>query len=252
MGLSQDEIARYDRQMMLPDFGLEGQEKLKNSRVLIAGVGGLGSPLAYYLAAAGVGRIVLADSDSADLSNLNRQILHWEPDVGRAKVASAAEKLCRLNSQIEIIPREIRITGETAGELVEGCDLIIDALDNFDTRHLLNRVSVATGIPMLYGGIHGLTGMLSFFIPGRTACLACIFPGTIPPEVFPVLGATPGVIATLQATEAVKYLVGFGDLLENKLLIYNGMEMSFHQVELSANVDCKVCGNGNPGDQTAG
>ncbi len=252
MGLSPEEKTRYGRQMMLPDFGEAGQEKLKQSQVLIAGVGGLGSPLGFYLAAAGVGRIVLADSDSPDLSNLNRQILHWEKDLGRPKVDSAAEKLSQLNSAIEVIPRRERITEETAEGLVEGCDLIIDALDNFETRHLLNRVSVATGIPLLYGGIHSLTGMLSLFIPGRTACLSCIFPGTIPPEVFPVLGATPGVIATLQATEAVKYLVGFGELLENKLLIYNGLEMSFHQVEISADEGCKVCGSGSSRDLPAG
>lgn len=245
MALSKDEITRYDRQMMLPGFGPEGQERLKNSRILIAGVGGLGSPLAFYLAAAGVGHIVLADSDAADLSNLNRQILHWEPDLGRAKVDSAAEKLRRLNSAVEIIPRQVRIDPETAPGLVEGCDLIVDALDNFETRHLLNRISQETGTPLLYGGIHGLTGMLSLFVPGRTGCFACVFPRSIPPEVFPVLGSTPGVIASLQATEAIKYLVGLGDLLEDKLLIYNGMEMTFHQVELSADPDCRVCGKGS-------
>ena len=247
MTLNKDEKTRYDRQMMLPGFGEEGQERLKNSRVLIAGVGGLGSPLAFYLAAAGVGQIVLADSDTADLSNLNRQILHWEPDLGRAKVDSAAEKLSKLNSAVEIIPRRTRIAEETAPGLVEGCDLIVDALDNFETRHLLNRISQETGIPFLYGGIHGLTGMLSLFVPGRTGCLACVFPRSIPPEVFPVLGTTPGVIASLQATEAVKYLVGFGDLLENRLLIYNGMEMSFHQVEIPADPDCRVCGGASRG-----
>ncbi len=252
MGLSPEEMTRYDRQMMLPGFGVAGQERLKNSRVLIAGAGGLGSPLGFYLAAAGVGHIILADSDTVDLSNLNRQILHWEPDLGRPKVESAAEKLSRLNPGVEIIPCQVRITEETAGELADGCDLIVDALDNFETRHLLNRVSVAAGIPFLYGGIHGLTGMLSLFVPGRTACMACLFPGTVPAEVFPVLGATPGVVASLQATEAVKYLVGFGETLMNRLLIYNGLEMSFHHTDIFPNPDCTVCGGGSPGKGTAG
>ena len=242
MPLDDREKTRYDRQMMLPGFGEEGQERLKNSRVLIAGAGGLGSPLAYYLAAAGVGTIVLVDSDTVSLSNLNRQILHWEPDLDRPKVESGSEKLAQLNSGVEIIPRQVRITEETAGELTQGCDLMVDALDNFETRHLLNRVSVATGIPLLYGGIHGLTGMLSLFVPGKTACMACIFPGTVPAEVFPVLGSTPGVVASLQATEAVKHLVGFGETLLNRLLIYNGLEMTFHHTRISPNPDCKVCG----------
>jgi adenylyltransferase/sulfurtransferase len=195
-----------------------------------------------YLTAAGVGRIILADRDVVSRSNLNRQVLHWETDLGRPKVESAAEKLAQLNPEVEIRPRAGEIDRESVLELVQGCDLVLDAMDNFDTRHLLNRACVETKTPFIYGGIHGLTGMLSTFIPGKTGCLACLFPGTLPAEVFPVLGATPGVIACLQATEAVKYLVGLEGLLSGRLLIYNGQEMSFHEVELSPNEDCPVCG----------
>ena len=244
MGLSPSELERYDRQIILPGFGVEGQEKLKSARVLIAGVGGLGSPLSMYLTAAGVGRILLADRDVVSRSNLNRQVLHWEPDLGRPKVDSAAEKLAQLNPVVKIRPRPGEIDRETVLDLVQGCDLVLDAMDNFDTRHLLNRASVETGTPFIYGGIHGLTGMLSFFIPGKTGCLACLFPGPMPAEVFPVLVTTPGVIACLQATEAIKYLVGLEGLLTGRLLIYNGQEMSFHEVELSPNEDCPVCGKG--------
>jgi len=242
MGLNPRELERYDRQIILPGFGVQGQEKLKSARVLIAGVGGLGSPLAMYLAAAGVGRILLADKDVVSRSNLNRQVLHWETDLGRPKVDSAAEKLARLNPEVEVRPLSVVIDQDSVLDLVRGSDLVLDAMDNFDTRHLLNRACVETKTPFIYGGIHGLTGMLSTFIPGRTGCLACLFPGTMPAEVFPVLGTTPGVIACLQATEAIKYLVGLEGLLSGRLLIYNGQEMTFHEVELSPNQDCRVCG----------
>lgn len=241
MALSKDEITRYGRQIMLDGMGPEGQERLKSARVLIVGAGGLGSPLATYLAAAGVGRIILADSDVVDLSNLNRQILHWTSDLDRPKVESAAAKLIQLNNRIEVEPRRIRVDESNVSGLVAEVDLVLDALDNFDTRHLLNRACIEQGIPFIYGGIHSLTGMVTTIIPGRTACLACLFPGTIPAEVFPVLGTTPGVIATIQATEALKLLTEMGRPLANRLLIYNGLEMDFHEVETSPNPDCKVC-----------
>ncbi|MBW1711974.1 MAG: HesA/MoeB/ThiF family protein [Deltaproteobacteria bacterium] len=241
MSLTPEELSRYGRQMMLPGFGPQGQEKLRAAQVLIAGVGGLGSPLALYLAAAGVGRIVLADNDSVSLSNLNRQILHWEEDLDRPKVESAADKLGRLNSRIEIIPRRIDITPQTVDRLVEGCQVVLDGLDSFETRRLLNRACFKASVPFIYGGVHGLTGMTSTFIPGQTACLACLFPGSMPAEIFPVLGATPGLIACLQATEAVKLLTGLGQPLAGRLLIYNGQEMDFREVEINPNPDCPVC-----------
>ena len=242
MGLSPTELERYDRQIILPGFGVQGQERLKSARVLIAGVGGLGSPLAMYLTAAGVGRILLADRDVVSRSNLNRQVLHWETDLGRPKVESAAEKLARLNPEVQVEPLALEIDQDSVIELVRGCDLVLDAMDNFDTRHLINRACVEAKTPFIYGGVHGLTGMVTTFVPGETGCLACLFPGTLPAEVFPVLGATPGVIACLQATEAVKYLVGLEGLLTGRLLIYNGQEMTFHEVELSPNQECPVCG----------
>ena len=239
--MSETDYTRYHRQMILDDFGRQGQDKLKNSKVLIAGAGGLGCPAAIYLAAAGVGRLTLVDRDEVDLTNLNRQILHWENDLGRPKVESAVEKLSRLNSEIELDARRMTIDADNVAELVHGHDLVVDAMDNFAVRKLINRACVDQSVPFLYGGVFGLTGMTSTFHSPETACFECIFPGDLPPSVFPVLGATPALIASIQATEAVKVLVGLGKPLYNRLLVYNGDEMTFNDVELEPNPDCPVC-----------
>ncbi len=239
--LDKMEALRYDRQIMINHFGDEGQEKLRKSRVLIAGAGGLGSAAAYYLTAAGVGALRIVDKDRVDLSNLNRQILHWEPDVDRLKVESAKEKLSKLNSWIDLDMRKDDINEETLPQLMEGCDLVLDGLDNFPTRYLINQQILRQGIPFIYGGILGMMGMATMIRPGQTPCLKCLFPQAPPPQKFPVLGTTPGIIGLIEANEAIKYLVGFGKLLVGRLLVYNGLDMRFSEVRIESNPECPVC-----------
>ncbi|OGP52203.1 MAG: adenylyltransferase [Deltaproteobacteria bacterium RBG_13_43_22] len=239
--LNEKEILRYDRQMMMNHFGREGQEKLKKSRVMIAGAGGLGSAAAYYLTAAGVGALRIVDKDQVDLSNLNRQILHWSPDIDRLKVESAKEKLVKLNPEIDLEIRKDEINEGTLPELTAGCNLILDGLDNFPTRYLINQQILRQGIPFIYGGILGMMGMTTVILPGQTPCLKCLFPQAPPPQKFPVLGTTPGIIGLIEANEAIKYLVGFGSLLTGRLLIYNGLEMRFSEIRIEPNPQCPVC-----------
>jgi molybdopterin-synthase adenylyltransferase len=231
---------KYIRQIML--FGEEGQEKLKNAKIFVAGAGGLGSPVSTYLAVAGIGKIIIADFDSVDLSNLNRQFLHHEKDIGRAKIESAEEKLLSLNPEIKVEIIREKITDENAGSLVPSCDLIIDALDNFDTRHVLNRLAVERNIPLIHGAVSGYRGQATTIIPGKTPCLCCIFPNSFKKEVFPVLGTTPGVIGSIQANEAIKYLTGQGRLLENRLLLWDGLSCSFSELQVNKAENCPVCG----------
>jgi molybdopterin/thiamine biosynthesis adenylyltransferase len=239
--LEDHEALRYDRQILIKDFGVKGQEKLKKSRILIAGAGGLGSAASFYLAAAGIGSLRIVDKDQVELSNLNRQILHWESDVGRLKVESAKEKLSRLNPGIEVETFVEEINEESLPGLTAGCDLVLDGLDNFPTRYLINEQIFRRGIPFIYGGILGLMGMVTFIQPGQTPCLKCLFPKAPPPQKFPVLGTTPGIIGLIEATEAIKYLVGFGKLLTGRLLVYNGLDMRFSEVEIERNPECSVC-----------
>jgi molybdopterin-synthase adenylyltransferase len=239
--LEKKEALRFDRQIMIRDFGEKGQEKLKKSCILIVGMGGLGSAAAYYLAAAGVGALRIVDKDRVELSNLNRQILHSEPDIGRLKVDSAGEKLSRLNSGIKLEIRNDEINEETLPRLVDGCDLVLDGLDNFPTRYLVNQHLLPRGIPFIYGGILGMMGMATVIRPGQTPCLKCLFPQAPPPQKLPVLGTTPGVIGLIEANEAIKYLVGFGKLLTGRLLVYNGLDMRFSEVKIEPNPECPVC-----------
>lgn len=245
MTINDDAFERYQRQIMIQGFGREGQEKLSRASVLIAGVGGLGSPLAMYLAAAGVGRLTIVDLDRVALTNLNRQILHWEDDLGELKTESARAKLVRLNSEIVVDARAVKLTEENAEDLLRGHDLALDALDNHASRKVLNRACQKLGLPLIYGGIDGLAGMISTFQPGRTPCLECLFPGDVPPSAPPVLGATPGVIACLQATEALKILIGLGEPLYNRLLVYDGLSMTFRSLEIRRSERCPVCGDPN-------
>ena len=239
--LSNQDILRYDRQILIKDFGTEGQEKLKNSRVLIAGAGGLGSAAAFYLAAAGIGYLRIVDQDTVELSNLNRQILHWETDIGRLKVESAKEKLSQLNPGIVVDIRKDQINEASVTELTRDCDLVVDGLDNFPTRYLINQAIFSQRIPFIYGGILGLMGMVTVILPGQTPCLKCLFPQAPPPQKFPVLGTTPGLIGLIEANEAIKYLVGFGKLLTGRLLVYNGLEMHFSEIEIERNSECSIC-----------
>jgi len=244
--LTPEELERYNRQMMLPDFGVEGQEKLKKATALVVGAGGLGCPIATYLAAAGVGRIRIVDFDRVDVSNLNRQVLHWQENIGHLKAQSAGEKLSRLNPYVEIESITEALDEENLDSLLSGVDVIVDALDNFDTRQILNRGAVTHTIPFIYGGINGLVGMATTILPGSTPCLACIFPHKTPKEVFPVLGTTPAVIGVIQATEAIKLIVGLGKSLAGRLLIYNGEDMSFNHVSMKRDPQCPVCGTPAP------
>lgn len=240
--LTPSEQDRYDRQIMISGIGQEGQEKLKRARVVIAGSGGLGSPIAIYLTAAGIGMIRLIDHDRVALSNLNRQILHWEEDVGRKKVDSARTKLRNLNSTVEIQAIAETITEENVSELVGGCDVIVDAMDNLPTRYILNRRAVETNIPFIHGAVNGFEGRVMTVIPGETACLRCMYRGLVPQEKFPVIGVAPAVIGSIQATEVIKYLAGIGNLLTNRLLIYDGLKATFSEFRLNKNPDCDHCG----------
>ncbi len=238
MVITNKEKERYGRQILIDEIGAAGQEKLKKARVMIAGAGGLGGPIAIYLAAAGVGYLRIVDCDEVSLSNLNRQILYTTKDIGGKKARVAAEMLEKLNPHIIIESLVEKITSDNIFSLAEGCGLIMDAMDNFAARYLLNEAALQLGIPYIYGGIHGLEGALTTIIPGRTACLKCTFPSAPPAGVVPVLGATPGVIGTLQAMEAVKYITGAGELLADRLLTFDGYGMRFREVSISSDPEC--------------
>ena len=239
--LSDYELERYDRQIIIDGFGKEGQERLKRAKVFIAGAGGLGSPVSMYLAAAGVGRMRIVDSDIVEVSNLNRQILHWDADVGKLKANSARDKLQRLNENVQIDGLSERITEDNILELVADCDLIIDAMDNFPTRYLLNKAALARNIPFLHGAVHGFEGRATTIIPGETPCLRCIYPEASPGEDFPVIGVAPAVIGCIQATEAIKYILGIGELLSGRLLVYDGLSLRFFEFELKKDPECPEC-----------
>ena len=247
--LTKDERERYDRQIMIKGVGEEGQEKLKQTKVFIAGAGGLGSVTTTYLAAAGIGVIRVVDHDKVELNNLNRQVLHWDEDIGRKKVVSAQQKLERLNPKVKIEAIGERITEANVSKLVAGFDLIVDAMDNIPTRHLLNKVAVERNIPFFHGAVYGFEGRALTVIPNETACLKCVYRGAIPEEKFPVIGVTPAVIGCIQATEVIKYIVGIGQLLTNRLLVYDGLNMKFTEFKLKRNPDCEHCGSPARGKQ---
>jgi molybdopterin-synthase adenylyltransferase len=242
---STQELERYGRQLSLKGFGEDGQNKLKKASVFIAGAGGLGSPALIYLAAAGIGNIRIIDPDSVELSNLNRQILHWTGDIGKSKVISAAEKLRLLNPHINIDPVQDTITSDNVTSLVSGYDLIMDAVDNLNTRYLLNRYAVTHNIPFFHGAVYGFEGRAMTVLPGKSACLMCLYRGVTLSGKPPVIGVTPGVIACIQATEAIKYITGIGELLLDRLLVYDGLNMKFSEVKVTRDPNCPVCGQSN-------
>ncbi len=242
--LTTNELARYDRQIMIKGFGEEGQEKLKRAKVIIAGGGGLCSPSSIYLAAAGVGTIRIVDNDEVELSNLNRQIVHWDEDRGRRKVASAAEKLKKLNPEVEIEAIDEMITEANVSQLVTGFDLIVDAMDNLPTRYLLNKAALEKDIPFFHGAVYGFEGRAMTIIPGKTACLECVYHGAAPPGgKLPVIGVAPAVIGCIQATEVIKYIVGIGELLTDRLLIYDGLNLGFTELKVEKDPNCEHCGH---------
>ena len=241
--LTKNDLVRYERQILYPDLGEKGQKRLKQSQVVVAGLGGLGCSASLYLTCAGVGHVTLIDCDRVELSNLNRQVLHYEEDIGEKKPFSAAQKLAKLNSSIEVIPVFKKITAQNASKIIKGANLVIDGMDNFKTRFIVNKACVAEGIPFIHGGVHGLFGEVTTILPGRTPCLACIFPEVPQRKVsLPVFGVTPALIAILQVTEAIKLLAGFGSLLTGKMLYFNGDTMDFTFRNLVKNQNCRVCG----------
>jgi len=240
--LSQEELERYSRQILINGFGEEGQARLKKAKVFIAGIGGLGSVTATYLAAAGVGTIRVVDHDRVELSNLNRQILHRDEDIGEKKVDSAAKRLKGINPEVKIEALEEKITEANISRLVAGFDLIVDAMDNLPTRYLLNKTAIEKSIPFFHGAVNGFEGRAMTVIPGQTACLRCVYRGAVVEGSFPVVGVTPGIIGCIQATEVIKYLLGTGQLLGNRLLVYDGLNMKFTQFKVKRDPNCPHCG----------
>ncbi len=246
--LSRDEILRYSRHLLIPEVGLEGQKKLLASSALIIGTGGLGSPVALYLAAAGIGRIGLVDFDVVDSSNLQRQIIHGTATIGQLKVESARARLHDLNPEIQVDIYNEPFTSENAMRIAKDYDILIDGTDNFPTRYLTNDLCVLLGKPNVYGSIYRFEGQASVFYAKEGPCYRCLFPEPPPPGLVPscaeggVLGVLPGTIGTIQATEAIKLLLGIGSSLVGRLLLYNALDMSFEFVKLKKNPKCKVCG----------
>jgi molybdopterin-synthase adenylyltransferase len=250
MVLSQREQERYSRQIM--SFGEDGQERLKNAHIFIAGAGGLGSPVSIYLAVAGVGTITLVDMDTVDQTNLNRQILHFDRDIGRKKTESALEKLREINPDITVKAIDARIDTANAAKLVGKADGIVDAMDNYPVRYLLNDVAIKKEIPFFHGGIRGFYGQATTIIPGTTPCLKCIFPKDPPMEVFPAVGVTPGFIGVVQATEVLKYLLGIGELLAGRLMIWDGLQARAEEIRVERNPGCEACGGLEMKETTTG
>ena len=242
--LSEDDLIRYSRQIVYPDLGKKGQEKLKASHVVIAGVGGLGCTAALNLACAGIGHIALVDDDVVELSNLNRQILHWEQDVGERKTISAMKKLNTINSALEIDAVCEKITEDNVHDIIKGANVVIDGLDNFETRFVVNSACVKRNVPFIHAGVSGLLGEMTTIIPGKTPCLSCIYPD-IPPtdEVIPVFGVTPAFMASLQVAEAIKLLAGFGETLGGRMLYFDGETMEMYYADLTKDPNCIVCGS---------
>lgn len=241
--ITEVELERYDRQIKLKEIGEAGQEKLKQAKVVIAGIGGLGAPVAIYLAAAGVGTIRVVDYDKVELSNLNRQVLHWDRDIGRSKVESAAEKLSQLNQGIKIEPVDEKISEANISRLVSGFNVIVDGMDNLPTRLLLNKAAIEHNIPLVHGAVYGFEGRALTVIPGETACFKCVYRGVIPLGRCPAVGVIPAIIGCIQATEVIKCIIGIGKLLTNRLLVFDGLKMSFTELKVKRDPNCEHCGH---------
>ncbi|MBF0342723.1 MAG: HesA/MoeB/ThiF family protein [Nitrospirae bacterium] len=241
MNLSEEELKRYSRQMMMDGWGEETQRKLKGATVFVAGAGGLGSPVAIFLAVAGIGTIRICDFDNPDWSNLNRQILHDHTRLGLNKALSAKKTLAALNPDVEVVAFTDRIDEGNVDDLVGRADIILDCMDNFPTRYVLNECAIRKGIPLVYGSIWGMEGRLSFIHVPHTPCMRCLFPEPPPSEVFPVLGTTPGVIGSLQALEAIKYLSGQGQNLKGRLMMWDGARVEFKSFKAHRDPQCETC-----------
>jgi molybdopterin/thiamine biosynthesis adenylyltransferase len=246
---TEEQVLRYSRHILLPGIGGAGQRKLLDAKVLCVGAGGLGSPIGMYLAAAGVGTLGIVDFDRVDLTNLQRQLLHDTDDVGRPKVDSAADRLRGLNPGIDVVPYDTMLTSENAFEILGQYDVIIDGSDNFPVRYLVNDATQMLGKPLVYGSIYQFEGQASVFMPGKdTPCYRCLFPQPPPPGAVPscaeagVFGVLPGIIGSIQAVEAIKLILGAGDPLVGRLLLFDAMDMEFTTVKLRWDPDCPVCG----------
>ena len=249
--LTTDDLSRYSRHLILPEVGMEGQQKLKAARVLCVGTGGLGSPLAFYLTAAGVGTLGLVDFDVVDASNLQRQIIHSTKDIGRKKLDSAEEKLKALNPAINIVKHETMLTSANAMEILKDYDIVADGTDNFPTRYLVNDACVLLGKPNVYGSIFRFEGQASVFATEQGPCYRCLYPEPPPPGLVPscaeggVLGILPGLVGVIQATEVIKLILGKGESLVGRLLLVDALSMRFRELKLRKNPECPVCGE-NP------
>jgi molybdopterin/thiamine biosynthesis adenylyltransferase len=241
--LSSDELERYSRQILIREIGKIGQERIKQAKIIIAGIGGLGSAVAQYLVAAGVGTVRLIDYDKVALSNLNRQVLHWSKDIGRRKVISGSEKLRSLNPEVAVEAVYETINKSNVFDLLSGFDLVIDAMDNLAGRLLLNKTALEQRKPLFHGAVSGFGGRAMTVLPGKTACLACIYRGAITEKTIPVMGTVPAVIGSIQATEVIKYITGIGKLLGNRLIVYDGINMRFTELYVKIDPLCPHCGS---------
>ena len=247
--LSNQEVARYSRHLIMPEVGMEGQLKLKAASVLCIGAGGLGSPVAMYLAAAGVGRIGIVDFDVVDFSNLQRQIIHGTTDVGRPKLESARDSLAEINPEVQVELHDAELSSQNALDLLGGYDIIVDGTDNFPTRYLVNDACVILGKPNAYASIFRFEGQVSVFATADGPCYRCMFPEPPPPGLVPscaeggVLGILPGVVGTLQATEAIKLILGAGEPLIGRFVIFDGLKGRFRELKVRRDPDCPVCGD---------
>lgn len=248
MGLTKEQIARYSRQLILPEVGVQGQQRLLEACVLIIGAGGLGSPAAFYLAAAGVGTIGLLDHEVVALSNLHRQILHTTAEVGRAKTVSAAARLSALNPDVRVVPIAERLDAENVMRHLAAYEVIVDGSDNFPTRYLVNDACVLLGKPLVHGAVVNLQGQVMTIQPKHSACFRCVFPEPPKPGAIPscqeagVLGAVAGIVGCVMAHEALKLILGIGELLADRLVIFDGTRSRFREVTLRRNPGCAVCG----------
>ena len=239
---SEKELVRYRRQIIIPDIGEAGQKKIKAARIFIAGAGGLGSISSYYLAAAGVGELIIVDRDVVELTNLNRQIIHNAADIGRPKVLSAKKKLEALNPHCAVRPIQVEMNKENVIDLVGDCSIIVDATDNIEARRILNYASLQKGVPFIYAGVNKFDGMITTFVPGKTPCFECLFPGIDSPKsVIGVIGPLPGVVGALQAMEAIKIVLGMEGLLTGRLLFISASDMTFREIKVEKNPQCGVC-----------
>ena len=248
LALTNEELQRYSRHLILPEVGPEGQLKLKNAKVLLVGTGGLGAPMALYLSAAGVGTLGLVDFDVVDRSNLQRQVIHGTSDIGRKKIDSAAASIAEINPNVRVIKHEVALSSENALDIIKDYDIVADGTDNFPTRYLVNDACVLLGKPNVYGSIFRFEGQASVFATKDAPCYRCLYPEPPPPGLVPscaeggVLGILPGVVGLIQATEVVKLILGQGEPLKGRLLLYDALAMRFRELKLRKNPDCPVCG----------